>query len=262
VKTLEWWGSRGYLFEPMISFVLSNHNMSGPTVRIVDELRKFSNSEIIVIDDGSEHGHTKAIVDHLTGVNEFVVHANDLFDVIVFNRTFEFARGKFIVVLQDDDKYTGTSWVTGAIDIFNGDPRMAVLGGRSRVVISADGKRASMGTGPFQYAQVVNAAPMWVRRDAFMKLGGFDNEFAPMLWHEGDLCLRAWQSGYHVGWYRSGVSICAVRARDRRKSKEELAASATKKNFEILMSKHGHSLDTVYKMVREENARIGIGLGK
>ena len=168
VKTLQWWGSRGYLFNPAISFVLSNHNMSKQSKEIVNHLRQFRNTEIILLDDGSEHNHTKALLDHRGGVNEFVVHANDLFDVVMFNRVFGFARGEYIVVLQDDDAYKGREWVTRAMKILNEDPKIAILGGRNRITMSKNGKKIVEGDGEFKYAQMINAAPMWVRRDAFL----------------------------------------------------------------------------------------------
>ncbi|MFH1738306.1 MAG: glycosyltransferase family A protein, partial [bacterium] len=164
MKTLEWWGGRGYRFHPKVSFVLTNHNMSAQTCSIVNDLRQFGDAEIIVIDDGSEHGHTKTVVDHLSGVNEFVLHFNDLFDVIVFNRAFGFAQGEYIVVLQDDDYYKGTTWIEKAVEWFDRDRSLAALGGRYDVHVSQSGEHEFSGQGDPRYAQAVNAAPMWFRR--------------------------------------------------------------------------------------------------
>lgn len=249
-KTLEWWGSRGYLFRPTISFVLSTHNLSEHAIRIAKDLRRFQDAEIIIIDDGSSHDHTKAIVDCLDGVNEFVLHFNDLFDVIVFNRAFCFARGKYIVVLQDDDDYKGDAWVTRALQIFEDKPRLAVLGGRNSVTIF-DGSKPQVESrkGIFQYAQTVNAAPMWFRKDVFMELCGFDSDFAPMLWHEGSFCLKVWLSGYHVGWYESMVDICAIRTGLRRVAKRDIENSSTAKNYKLLIKKFGDRLGDVHKMM-------------
>ena len=104
MKTLEWWGSRGYLWSPTVSFVLSTHNLSGAAMRVIDDLRQFADAEIIVVDDGSSHDHTRLLVDYLDGVNEFVLHANDLYDVIVLNRAISFARGTYVALIQDDDR--------------------------------------------------------------------------------------------------------------------------------------------------------------
>ncbi len=249
MKSLKWWGSRGYVFNPAISFVLSNHNMSKQSKEIVNHLRQFRNTEIIVLDDGSEHNHTKALLDHMDGVNEFVVHANDLFDVVMFNRVFGFARGEYIVVLQDDDVYKGREWVTRALKILNEDPKIAILGGRNRITMSRDGKIIVEGDGKFRYAQIINAAPMWVRRDAFLELGGFDNDFAPNFWHEPELCIRAWLNGYRVGWYRSGADICAVRTGKRRVEKQILGREARARNRLLLLEKLGGKLEDVQKMV-------------
>ena len=249
VKTLAWWGSRGYVFNPTISFVLSNHNMSRQSKEIVNHLRQFLNTEIIVLDDGSEHDHTRALLDHMDGVNEFVVHANDLFDVVMFNRVFGFARGEYIVVLQDDDVYSGRGWVVEAMKILKRDPKIAILGGRHAVTMSRGGGKNVDGKGTFRYAQSVNAAPMWVRRDAFLELGGFDDDFAPNFWHEPELCIRAWLSGYRVGFYRSGVDICAVSTRKRRINKQAIETEARHRNRLLFMEKFGDRLEDVQKMV-------------
>jgi GT2 family glycosyltransferase len=227
--------------------------MSGAAVQIVDDLRQFSDSEIIVIDDGSSHDHTQRLVGYLNGVNEFVLHANDLFDVIVFNRVFAFARGKYIAVMQDDDKYKGKDWVTRAVGHLDWDPKLAILGGRMRITLPKDGKARDEGAGVFQYVQAINASPMWIRREAFLELGGFDIDFAPMLWHEPAFCLKAWLSGYHVGWYKSGIRSCAIPTRQRRNVKEELTRDARKKNYELLMERYGDKLDGIRECVERMN---------
>lgn len=254
MKTLSWWGSRGYLFRPTVSFVLHTHNMSDVAIRIVNDLRQFADAEIIVVDDGSSHEHTRKLVDHLGGVNEFVLHANDLFDVIVFNRAFSFARGRYIVVIQDDDDYKSKTWVTRAIDLLDKDPDLAILGGRDRVTVFKNGDVKSEKGGAFQYAQTINAAPLWVRKDLFLKLGGFAIDFAPALWHEADICIRAWLSGYRVGWYSSTVGICALAASARRKNKSVLVKESTRKNFKLLLKRHGNKLRAVHEMVKRRNA--------
>ena len=253
VKSLDWWGSRGYLWEPKISFVVCNHNMSVQALEIVKDLRKFEDSEIIVIDDGSTHNHTRALVDNMNGVNEFVVHANDLFDVIVFNRVFGFARGDYIAVLQDDDEYKGTDWVTKAIAILDRDKSIAILGGRARVTVNGSGEKKIERDGSFQYAQAINAAPMWIRKSTFLKLGGFSRDFAPMLWHEPDFCVRAWLAGYCVGWYKSGIHALAIATRNRRKNKETLECEARAKNFALLMDRYGDRLDGILEDVIQQN---------
>jgi len=253
VKTLAWWGSRGYLARPTISFILHNHNMSEQSKAIVDDLRMFKDCEIIVLDDGSTHEHTRALADHMDQINEFVVHSNDLFDVIMFNKVIRFASGKFVVILQDDDYYKGKEWAASAMELFARDPQMAILGGRHFISVSVNGKVKADGRGTFHYAQVVNAAPMWIRRDAFMDLGGFDLRFAPMLWHEGDLCIRAWLEGYTVGWYMNDVRTLAVNTRDRRSQKEVLESEATVSHFNLFMNIHGSVLEHVQELVKGKN---------
>lgn len=221
-------------------------------MRVVGDLRKFEDAEIIVIDDGSSREHTSLLVRRLYGVNEFVLHANDLYDVVVLNRAIGFARGKYVAIIQDDDGYNDKAWVTRAVTFLNNRPRLAILGGRDRVTVSKGGKPVvGPRKGIFQYAQIINAAPMWVRRNTFLELGGFDMDFSPMLWHEGALCLKAWLSGYHVGWYESMVKTSTVKTSGRRNAGKYLRSAASKKNYRLLMEKFGDKLGDIERIMRE-----------
>lgn len=254
-KTLEWWQSRGYNYHPKVSFLLHTHNLSDMAIQIVNDLRWMKSAEIIAMDDGSEHDHTKRLLDHLVGVNEFVIHPNDLCDVIVFNRVISFARGEYVVVIQDDDEYKGKEWVQRAIAIMEKDPKIAILGGRSRLRVSKGGEKSVERRGAFQYAQVVNAAPLWLRRSAFLELGGFDLDFAPYSWHEGALCMEAWLNGYHVGWYESRVGICALSTPERRKLSFPMRKQAEWRSLDLFFGKYDDRLDEVQKLVDRANAR-------
>jgi len=44
-----------------------------------------------------------------------------------------------------------------------------------------------------------------IRRDAFLKLGGFDHVFEPFYFEDFDLGLRAWRSGYTLLWEPKAV---------------------------------------------------------
>lgn len=255
MKTLEWWGSRGYIFEPKTSFILHVHNMPNAAIETINHLRRFKDSEIIILDDGSTIGNAMPILNHLGGVNEFFIHSNDLFDVVMFNRAIGFARGKYVSIIQDDDDYSGTAWVTNAIQFLDNDPLMAMLGGRECVRLHKDGKVDRSRDGIFKYAQIVNAAPLWVNRDLFLSIGGFDLDFAPMLWHEGSFCIKAWRSGFHVGWYSSGVKMCSRNTDERRKEKFAISHEARIKNLELMLRHWGDDLDLVQSMADKENAR-------
>jgi GT2 family glycosyltransferase len=54
------------------------------------------------------------------------------------------------------------------------------------------GERIDM---PFTFVDVVNRAPMFVRRSAIRAIGGIDQVFAPFQCDDVDMCLRIWKAG-------------------------------------------------------------------
>ena len=93
-KTYEMWKNRGYQSQPKTTFIIQSHNKSEQVCAIVKNLRHVKNSEIIVIDDGSINGHTKKLVAFLDAGNEFIIRANDLYEVITYDRAITMARGE------------------------------------------------------------------------------------------------------------------------------------------------------------------------
>lgn len=259
MKDMKWLTSRGYIPHPKVSFLLENHNMSKETIDIIRGLRQFKDAEIIVIDDGSSHDHTRAILDEIDGVNESLAHFNDLFIVWTINRMVKFARGEYVVKMQDDDLYPGTKWVESAIELFEANPDMAILGGRGSLALP-DGWDFSTYPLPwepycdeFRFVQAINEAPMWFRKSDFLDLGGFDEDFAPHYWQEQEVCYRAWLAGKSVGWYDSGILRCAIDTAPRRKNKTILHREAWVKNAKIFERKFASKIGLINERVRKRN---------
>lgn len=232
--------------------------MSEETIEIVRHLREYTDAEIIVMDDGSAHGSTKHILDYIVDVNEFMLHFNDLFCVITQNRAIGFARGKYVVKLQDDDTYPGTKWVDDAVALFEKHQDLAIIGGRGSLSLPNDwdftGALPWRPNCPkFQFVSMVNEAPMWIRRSDFLELGGFDEGFAPHYWGEQELCMRAWLAGKSVGWYPSGVRRCIRETGLRRRDKQPIQHACLIKNREIFKRKYGDKLERVNGLVRKRN---------
>ena len=259
-KTLAWWKKRGYLYNPTVSFLLETHNMAKDAISVIKGLRKFKDAEIIVMDDGSSHNHTKLLLDELSGVNEFLLHANDLFSVLTMNRACYFARGKYIAKIQDDDEYVGTGWVNDAVALFEKYPDLMVLGGRTALSFPANWEpprkpnrnRCFQG---FRFVQAINEAPMWIRRADFIELGGLDEDFAPLMYSEVEISFRAWLAGKSVGWYGPNVKRHANKTAGRRATKRPLLLEAYDRNKILLHEKFSSELGNMCAMVRQRNRK-------
>lgn len=202
------WVAKGYRKEPMVTFILQSHNKSLQICHVLPKLRKYEDAEIIVIDDGSSLDHTERLAKELTGANEFLLRANDLFENVTYDKSIRLANGKYIALMQDDDDFDDLTWVDKAINLFQKHPQMVILGGKDGVNITfeTDKKWAhggeSMAKGDFAFVTSVNRAPMWIHRELFINhLHHIDFQFAPFQFDDYELCARAWLCGLQVGWY-------------------------------------------------------------
>ena len=211
-KSYEYWLSKGYNNLPEVSFVIQSHNKSLQIKHIVGKLRERANAEIIVIDDGSDLKHTQVISSFMDRANEFVIRANDLYEIVMYDKAIRFSNGKYIVLLQDDDDFKDLSWVDEAVFYFKKYPLLAILGGNNMQDFVIDEKQKfglgkpykHVPTEGFHFAHHVDRAPMWLNRDLFdEKLKHMDFAFAPFQFDDCELCLRAWLNGLQVGWYKT-----------------------------------------------------------
>ena len=203
------WEAKGYRNEPAVSFIIQSHNKSLQICHILPKLRQFKDAEIIVIDDGSSMEHTKRLTEALTGANEFMLRANDLFENVTtealtganefmlrandlfenvtYDKAIRLANGKYLALMQDDDDFEDVSWVTEAIELFNKYPKMVILGGKWALDVKFHpeqekgcGTKREMGDAKFQFVDAVNRAPMWIRKDLYEQhLHHIDFRFAP-----------------------------------------------------------------------------------
>jgi len=69
---------------------------------------------------------------------------------------------------------------------------------------------AAMVTVPFMFVAGVNIGPLLARREAFLRVGGFDEAFScagePGIQLDTELSLQMWRHGYQVGLWYSAVS--------------------------------------------------------
>ncbi len=205
------WVDKGYRNEPTVTFIIQSHNKSLQVCHVLPKLRQYGDAEIIVIDDGSDKGHTERLVAALTGANEFLLRANDLFENVTYDKAIRLANGKYIALMQDDDDFDGTNWVERAVRLFEEHPQMAILGGKDGLEIAFEEDRQwahggpSQAEGDFCYVTSVNRAPMWINKTLYEQhLHHIDFRFAPFQFDDYELCARTWLSGLQVGWYDAG----------------------------------------------------------
>lgn len=246
------WEAKGYRKEPAVTFIIQSHDKSLQVCHILPKLRQYANAEIIVIDDGSKAEHTQRLAAALTGANEFLLRANDLFENVTYDKAIRLANGRYIALMQDDDDFDGIGWVERAVSLFGQHPEMAILGGKGGLDIAFEDDRQwahggpSMAAGDFSYVTAVNRAPMWLNKELFRQhLHHIDFRFAPFQFDDYELCARTWLCGLQVGWY--DAAFRSLTAGGMRLWNNDFTREQSERN--------GRLLYQLYATQREEIAR-------
>lgn len=166
------------------------------------------NHELIVCDDGSLDGSHEAWMSHLDRPNDFLIHSNDLHEIRILDRAIRFARGEIVCLVQDDDIIPqGRHWLHNALRQFTTYPNLTIIGGFMGFHSFHPDPRVATpiwGPAPFQFVHHVNIGPYFIRKEHYEALGGWDYAFSrvgePGICFDNELCLRAWMSGYQVGY--------------------------------------------------------------
>ena len=247
-----------YNEKPRVTAIVQLFNKRQNIEAIVGGLLTPSVEEIIVIDDGSRDGALEILPRLLAGKNHFIIRSNDLFEIRTYSRALDFARGEIVALLQDDDiPPPGGKWVTEALDLFDRHPKLAILGGRDglelklksnpspdespiayNAVNQRDGRRIDL---PFRFVEIINRAPMLVRRQTIQQLGSIDNAFAPFQCDDVDLCLRAWKSGFQVGLYATAF-VRDVGMGGMRLFNADKMGPQARKNWQIIYDRYGKDI--------------------
>lgn len=217
-KSIAWWQSRGVECQPEASFVLESHNKSEEILHVVSLLRQWpGRKEIIVIDDGSSAEHAHRLAEGLTGVNEWLIRCNDLYENITYTRALHMARAPYVCLMQDDDTFDSCAWVDRGLELMRKHNRMAVLGGKDALdIVFEDDRQTGHGRlikpeGDFAFCPAVNRAPMWINRELYiLHLKEMRQDMQPFQYDDYEMCARTWLCGLQVGWYDAGFRSLTV----------------------------------------------------
>ena len=256
------WEAKGYRNEPSVSFVIQSHNKSLQICHILPKLRQYKNAEIIVIDDGSSMEHTKRLTEALTGANEFLLRANDLFENVTYDKALRLANGKYVALMQDDDDFENVSWVSEAVALFERHPKMVILGGKWALNVKFHpeqekgcGTKREMSDAKFRFVDAVNRAPMWIRKDLYEQhLHHIDFRFAPFQYDDDEICLRSWQLGLQVGWY--DAKFQSLTAGGMRLWNSEFTKEQMERNGKLLYQLYADKMNNIAIQVEKSNQEL------
>ncbi len=262
-----------YQEQPKTTFIIQSFNKRKNLRAIVEALREGGADEIIGIDDGSIDNSHEEWMRLLDQPNDFLLRCNDLYEVRTYDRAIRMAKGEYVCLLQDDDiPPKDGQWIRNALRLLDGLPTLLILGGRSGLELFApdpvdahhkpEYKRTGDIAGcpgvnkyrmhdhpifsaydmPFMFVMAINRAPMFIRRHAFLELGGIDPTFAPFQCDDIDTCLKAWLHGYQVGLYAAPFLRDVGKGGMRSFNAQGVSAQAAK-NWGEIYRRYGRHLE-------------------
>ena len=223
--------STAHVERPLLSAIIQtfNDHKRGQPQQLVLRLKLMPMPIEIIVNDDSRNGPAEWLP-MLTGPNDFYVASPNVHELRAYDRLARMARGEFLVLLQGDFCLPSTAaWMLDAMMLFRQLPMLGLLGGnlgfREEIKHGqTPAEQREIGWGrskykpirhlhnatPFQWVHGVNIGPLFVRRDTFHVVGGFDESFScpgePGIGLDVELSLRVWELGKGVGVYYSGVS--------------------------------------------------------
>ncbi|KAL1525848.1 hypothetical protein AB1Y20_020682 [Prymnesium parvum] len=216
------------LEQPLVSALLQTFKDGGNARQLSRRLHAFARLELLANADSAVD--VARWVAALDGPADYLLLSPNVHEIRAYNRLARMARGEFLLVLQGDHCLPPTpAWLHEGLEIFARLPRLAMLGGQmgfNQVPYRRVAENVSWGAPPcravpsqlsvggrgvpFMFVSGVNIGPLLIRREAFLRVGGFDEAFScagqPGIQLDTELSLQLWRQGYQVGLWYSAVS--------------------------------------------------------
>ena len=193
--------------------------------QLMTRMKKFD-AEILINNDGdTAHNSFMRWADD----RFHIIHSPNIHEIRGYTRLGHYARGDYLVLLQDDDKPKTSKWLYDMYKAFEAYPGIGMVGGhRGRLDVGHTFDKATgqiMGekygtpsrkghkfkdinmkdpktkmTMMFMYK--VNAAPLVLKRDVFLELGGFNKNLScpgePGIGFDFEYSMRLWYNNFQV----------------------------------------------------------------
>ena len=201
---------------PEVSVLLVLFNKAELTFGCLRSLQEITDlaCELIIVDNGSSD-ETETLLTKIEGAN-VIRNTENLHFLKSVNQTARVARGRYLLILNNDTQLVPGSLESAAVTIRSSDD-IGAVGGRlilpdgtlqeAGSIVSNDGSCNGYGRGEdpfdsrFMFRRDVDycsGAFLLTPREVFERLGGFDVAFSPAYYEETDYCMRLWADGLRV----------------------------------------------------------------
>ena len=203
--------------EPRVSVIIPVHGELAYTLACLRSIMQRAAAtafEVIVVDDASPDDSAQALAG-IAGLR-LIVNPRNLGFIGSCNAGTKVARGEFLLFLNNDTQVT-SGWLDALLDCFAERADCGIAGSR---LVYPDGRLQEAGglvfadgscwtTGRFEPRDVplfrcrrevdyVSGASLLIRRDVFVRAGGFDARYAPAYYEDADLAFAVRGLGLRV----------------------------------------------------------------
>jgi GT2 family glycosyltransferase len=200
-----------------VSVVMLSFNRKNDVEEGVQELLKqnYKNIEIIVVDNGSSDGTPGIVKNKFPEVKLIALEEN--IGVAAYNKGFQQAQGKYIVIL-DDDSFPGPNAIPRMVEEFEKNEKLGVVAfdvrnyydykktnliRETHEIHEIQEKHEKTET---RYQMAFNGAGVGIRKKCISEVGGYPEEFF-LYWNEQDLSIRILNAGYQIQWFPDIISL-------------------------------------------------------
>jgi len=194
-----------------LSIILLTYNNINNTKKCIDLLYKHTPNFSLVIWDNNSSDGTKDYLKQLSDIKDnIIINFNDKNDGIIIgrNKAYEFSQktnnnAEYIFFL-DNDQYVQEGWLESYLSFI--DLGYDLVGCEAWLVRS-DFYPLKKITNPKDSFNYVGAGGLMAKQNIIEDIELFDKRYAPCYFEDPDLCWRAHNAGYKIGWNYNPVII-------------------------------------------------------
>ncbi|GLC37752.1 hypothetical protein PLESTB_001473200 [Pleodorina starrii] len=202
--------------QPMVSFMLQyfkRPRVIDTFVTMLQTCNQLVPSEFLINVDSPQEGQRWADLSWSTNGFVVPVMSYNLHELRGYNRLAGMARGKYLVLLQDDDvlEPADCSWLPRLVAQMEAMPQLAMVGLNKLQLSHGEGNELNAANfmDPYTsnhmiFAFQVDLAPIAIRRTAYRAVGGLDEGMSDPgecgIWSDWELSIRFWTAGWHVAY--------------------------------------------------------------
>jgi hypothetical protein len=210
--------------EPEVAVLVINYNGKHFLKACLESLEKqtYKNYQVYIVDNASADGSIEYVKQHFPWVKT-IVFSENLGFAKAYNEATRMINADYAVFLNNDTK-VDSDWLSELVKSALDDESVVAVGSkilfyaRPDILQHAGAKITPTGGGmdigqcesddekynKRGFVGAVCGAAMLVRKDEFLRLGGFDDDFFAYF-EDTDFCWRAWLHGYKVIYVPTSV---------------------------------------------------------